>query len=111
MSPSLHAHESTTTNRSVVPAPLRAVGVTGRFTQESEPPAGYDARVGSSSVISFDAGAGTWAAKPSSTELPASGMDVTTTAIIYKTRCVEALRDSDLSPLRRVVLTTLATIA
>ena len=40
-------------------------------------------------ALNDDAGAGTWAANPSSTELPASGMDVITNAIIFKPASVD----------------------
>ena len=40
-------------------------------------------------ALNADAGAGTWAANPSSTELPAGGMDVITNAIIYKPASVD----------------------
>ena len=40
-------------------------------------------------ALNADAGAGTWAANPSSTDLPADGMDVITNAIIYKPASVD----------------------
>lgn len=40
-------------------------------------------------ALNADAGAGTWAANPSSTELPAGGMDVITNAIIYRPASVD----------------------
>lgn len=40
-------------------------------------------------ALNADAGAGTWAANPSSSELPAGGMDVITNAIIYKPASVD----------------------
>jgi 5'-nucleotidase len=40
-------------------------------------------------ALNADAGAGTWAANPSSAELPAGGMDVITNAIIYKPASVD----------------------
>ncbi|HEV2798177.1 MAG TPA: ExeM/NucH family extracellular endonuclease, partial [Nocardioides sp.] len=40
-------------------------------------------------ALNAAAGAGTWAANPSSTELPAGGMDVITNAIIYKPASVD----------------------
>ena len=40
-------------------------------------------------ALNAEPGAGTWAANPSSTELPADGMDVITNAIIYKPASVD----------------------
>lgn len=45
-------------------------------------------------ALNADAGAGTWAANPSSSELPASGMDVITNAIIYKPASVDRVGQS-----------------
>ena len=45
-------------------------------------------------ALNADAGAGTWAANPSSTELPANGMDVITNAIIYKPARVDRVGES-----------------
>lgn len=45
-------------------------------------------------ALNADAGAGTWAANPSSTELPAGGMDVITNAIIYKPASVDRVGES-----------------
>ncbi|MCW2739058.1 ExeM/NucH family extracellular endonuclease [Nocardioides sp.] len=45
-------------------------------------------------ALNAAAGAGTWAANPSSTELPASGMDVITNAIIYKPASVDRVGES-----------------
>jgi 5'-nucleotidase len=45
-------------------------------------------------ALNADAGAGTWAANPSSTELPAGGMDVITNAIIYKPANVDRVGQS-----------------
>ena len=45
-------------------------------------------------ALNADAGAGTWAANPSSTELPAGGMDVITNAIIYKPASVDRVGQS-----------------
>ena len=45
-------------------------------------------------ALNADAGAGTWAANPSSTELPANGMDVITNAIIYKPASVDRVGQS-----------------
>ena len=45
-------------------------------------------------ALNADAGAGTWAANPSSTELPADGMDVITNAIIYKPASVDRVGES-----------------
>ena len=42
-------------------------------------------------ALNAKAGAGTWAANPSSTDLPAGGMDVITNAIIYKPASVERI--------------------
>jgi 5'-nucleotidase len=45
-------------------------------------------------ALNAEAGAGTWAANPSSSELPASGMDVITNAIIYKPASVQRVGES-----------------
>jgi len=45
-------------------------------------------------ALNADAGAGTWAANPSSTELPAGGMDVITNAIIFKPATVNRVGES-----------------
>lgn len=45
-------------------------------------------------ALNAKAGAGTWAANPSSTELPADGMDVITNAIIYKPSSVDRVGQS-----------------
>ncbi|MFC7359396.1 ExeM/NucH family extracellular endonuclease [Nocardioides astragali] len=45
-------------------------------------------------ALNAEAGAGTWAANPSSTELPAGGMDVITNAIIYKPASVDRVGES-----------------
>ncbi|WP_210651448.1 ExeM/NucH family extracellular endonuclease [Nocardioides sp. SYSU D00065] len=45
-------------------------------------------------ALNADAGAGTWAANPSSTELPDGGMDVITSAIIYKPASVDRVGQS-----------------
>ena len=45
-------------------------------------------------ALNADAGAGTWAANPSSTDLPADGMDVITNAIIYKPASVDRVGES-----------------
>ncbi len=45
-------------------------------------------------ALNADAGAGTWAANPSSTELPADGMDVITNAIIYQPASVARMGQS-----------------
>ena len=45
-------------------------------------------------ALNADAGAGTWAANPSSSELPANGMDVITNAIIYKPASVDRVGQS-----------------
>ena len=45
-------------------------------------------------ALNADAGAGTWAANPSSSELPANGMDVITNAIIYKPASVDRVGES-----------------
>ena len=45
-------------------------------------------------ALNADAGAGTWAANPSSSELPADGMDVITNAIIYKPASVDRVGDA-----------------
>ncbi len=45
-------------------------------------------------ALNARAGAGTWAANPSSTELPADGMDVITNAIIYKPASVDRVGQS-----------------
>ncbi|MDZ5661811.1 ExeM/NucH family extracellular endonuclease [Nocardioides sp. S-58] len=45
-------------------------------------------------ALNAEAGAGTWAANPSSSELPADGMDVITNAIIYKPASVDRIGES-----------------
>lgn len=45
-------------------------------------------------ALNAEAGAGTWAANPSSSELPADGMDVITNAIIYKPAAVERVGEA-----------------
>jgi 5'-nucleotidase len=45
-------------------------------------------------ALNADAGAGTWAVNPSSSELPATGMDVITNAIIYKPASVDRVGQS-----------------
>jgi 5'-nucleotidase len=45
-------------------------------------------------ALNEEAGAGTWAANPSSTELPSGGMDVITNAIIYKPASVDRVGEA-----------------